>query len=57
MQPDLSTDAGYDEPDTFKPTSTEFSRARRILLLPIESTSTKENLLMDEQEEVGSHSK
>lgn len=49
MQPDLSTDAGYDEPDTFNPTSIDFSRARRRLLLPTESNSTEETLLMDEQ--------
>ena len=48
MQLDLSTDAGYDEHDTFSPTSTEFSRARRRLLFPTKSTSTEETLLMDE---------
>ena len=41
MHPDLSTNVGYDEPDTFILASTEFSRARRRLLLPTESTSAE----------------
>ena len=56
MKLDLSTDVGYDEPDTFSPTSTKFSRERRRHFFPTESTSTKETHLMDEREEVGSSS-
>ena len=56
MQPDLSTDDGYDETDTFIPTSTKFSRERKRLFSPTESTSAKETHLVDEQVEVGSSS-
>ena len=45
MQPNLSIDDGYDEPDTFNLVSTKSSRARRRLYLPTESTFAKENIL------------
>ena len=57
MQPDLSIDASYDEPDTFNPLSTKTSTTRRRLYLPTESTFAEENLLIDEQAEVCSPSK
>ena len=38
LQLDLSTDAGYDEADTFSLASTKYSKKRRRLYLPSDST-------------------
>ena len=57
LQPDLSIDAGYDEADTFNPASTKSSKEIRTLYLPSDSMSAEENILIDEQTEVGSPSK
>ena len=57
MQPDQSTDERYDEADTFSPTSTKYSKERRRLYLPSDSTFGEENPLIDEHVEVGSPSK
>ena len=57
MQPDLSTDARYDESETFILVSIEFSRRRRKLFLPTKSIYVEETHLMDEQAKVSNLSR
>ena len=56
VHPELSTDVGYDEPKTFIPSFSYFSKRRRRLFLLASSVSEDETYFLDEQEEVGSPS-
>ena len=53
---ELSTDAGYDEPETFIPPFLDFNKRRKRLFLPASSIFEDEAYFLGEQEEVGSPS-